>query len=995
MEMTFEKEYKRLNKEQKEAVDAIEGPVMVVAGPGTGKTQILSLRIAHILKQTDTASESILALTFTEAGVHNMRKRLATLIGSRAYEVSISTFHTFANNVIKTYPEEFPHIIGSRSITDIDQISLVEEIIIESDVTLLKPFGDTLYYVRGVNSAISELKREGVTPEEFRDIVFKTKESFTGIEDLYHEKGAHKGKMKGEYKDLEKQINKNEELAELYWQYEERLREKKLYDYNDMIMEVLRALRKNEDLLLRLQEEYQYILVDEHQDTNNAQNKILELLASHFAPNPNLFVVGDEKQSIFRFQGASLENFYYFKHLYPEAKLVTLKDNYRSTQPILDSAHSLIAGETSLVAHAPYEQKPIELLSFSKTPALNYFLAKAIKAKITGGVPPHEIAVLYRDNKDAFSVADILEKMGIPFQIESDQDIFAHNVVRKLLIIARAVENFGDDRSLAEYFHLDVFENDPLDVYRIVREASQKRKYNLFDILSDKKMLKDVPLYKEESLRDAYNKLAHWVKRKHNTDLVGLFEEILRESGLLQQILSGSDAQESLDVVDSFFEEVRAIVQGSPEATLETFFSYLDTVKSHNLYIKKRKTGGREGYVRLMTAHRSKGLEFDYVYITYVHNGKWGNKRKIESLKLLPEVYELFEQKDRKLVQDDNDDERRLFYVALTRAKQHVSILYARENEEGKEQLPSQFVSEIDEKLINVIATEQIEREFEEKRGELLQSTKISKAGLKDKDFVRDLFLKQPLSVTALNNYLSCPWTYFYRNLVRLPEPVAPHLMYGTAVHSALEHLFRRLKLDEAIDKKDFVGFFETSLATHPLSSKDLKTYQERGKEALSGWYDTYSDRWATDTLSEFAIRGVELAPDVVLTGKLDKLEFLSDREVNVVDYKTGKPKTRNFILGNTKDSEGSIWRQLVFYKLLLELFKDGYYEMAAGHIDFLEPDPKGGYHKESFTVSSDDVEDLKETIKKMADEVFSLSFWDKRCDKKDCEYCALRDLMS
>mgnify|MGYP006349707867 FL=1 len=316
------------------------------------------------------------------------------LLRLSAYSVVIKTFHGFANDVIKDNPESFGRIIGSKNITDVTQISLIEEIIIESKLELLKPFGDTLYYTKAILSAISDLKREGVTPEDFEELVLSAERDFEKISDLYHEKGAHKGKMKSQYGDLKKQINKNKELLSVYKSYEEKLVKNKQYDYNDMIMEVLKTLRSDSDLLLRLQENHQYILVDEHQDTNNAQNKILELLVN-FHESPNIFVVGDEKQSIFKFQGASLENFFYFKHLYKNATLVTLEENYRSTQKILDSAHSLLAGEKKLKSNTKESEKNIHFYALANDSSENYFLASCISEKIKDGVAPVEIAVLY------------------------------------------------------------------------------------------------------------------------------------------------------------------------------------------------------------------------------------------------------------------------------------------------------------------------------------------------------------------------------------------------------------------------------------------------------------------------------------------------------------------------------------------------------------------------------------------------------------------------
>ena len=258
----FEESYKRLNAAQKEAVDTIEGPVMVIAGPGTGKTQILTLRIANILLKTDTAPSSILVLTFSESAALQVRNRLASLIGSPAYRVDINTFHGFCNEVIKNNLEEFPHLVSSESMTDVEQIEIVEKIILDNSFVYLKPIGEPLHYLRTSISAINDLKKENISPLRFREVLEKQREDFEKIEDLYHEKGKYKGEMKGKYKDLEKEIAKNEELSFIYEEYQDQLVSQKLYDFNDMLLEVVRALDENQDLRLRLQERYQYILVD-------------------------------------------------------------------------------------------------------------------------------------------------------------------------------------------------------------------------------------------------------------------------------------------------------------------------------------------------------------------------------------------------------------------------------------------------------------------------------------------------------------------------------------------------------------------------------------------------------------------------------------------------------------------------------------------------------------------------------------------------------------
>jgi DNA helicase-2/ATP-dependent DNA helicase PcrA len=982
LDYKFTEEYKRLNTHQKEAVDTIEGPVMVVAGPGTGKTQILTLRIANILKQTDTAPANILALTFTESAAANMRKRLATIVGSRAYQVVISTFHGFCNDVIKNYPEEFPRIIGSTNITEIDQIKIIEELLNKLPLKILRPFGDPLLYVKPILSSINELKREGLSPAEFTQIVVKKDKSFDQIPDLRHEKGAHKGKVKSMYEKLRRQIDKNLELVDVYTGYEEELTKRKFYDYSDMIMEVLRELRTNQTLLSSLQEEHQYILVDEHQDTNNAQNKVLELIAS-FHDYPNLFVVGDEKQAVFRFQGASLENFYYFKHRFPEAKLIVLEDNYRSTQAILDQAHSLLPGQAELKANTGHLAESIKVAVCSSPLSELYFVASSIKSQIASGVELSEIAVLYRDNRDAFPIANVLDKLGVPCVIESDDNLLADIDIRKLLILFKAIYYFDNDEALAQALHLDFLEVEPVEAYGLIRQASQS-KQSLISLVGEK-----FPILAKQ--------LSDWNVASHNLELLPLVEKVLKESKLLDRLVTSSTARKRLETIGVLFNTMSDLVASHPEAGLEDFLEFIETVNKHQVLLKNKSRASVVGKVRLMTVHRSKGLEFQSVFIIGAYDGHFGGRSSRDKLKLLSEIYQLVDRDKEGGEEDDKDtgDERRLFYVALTRAKQLVTISLSAISDSGREQVPSQFIAELKPELIEYVDTSGLTDKLAEVRETLLSPTPAKESDLKDREYIAGLFRDQGLSVTALNNYLACPWQYFYRNLIRLPAVPNKHQAYGIAVHAALRDAFKHAK-ERDITKESLLASFEKYLRQEPLTEKDLVETLAKGLESLSGWFDTYYQSWNINVLTEFNIKGVELTPDIKLVGMLDKIEFTGDgADVNVVDYKTGKPKSRNDLMGATRDADGNYYRQLVFYKILLDLFEDGKYKMMSGEIDFVEPNDTGKYKKEKFEIPDNDVIELTDMIKKVADEIINLKFWDKTCDDKDCEYCALRRLMT
>ncbi|MDZ4285004.1 MAG: UvrD-helicase domain-containing protein, partial [Patescibacteria group bacterium] len=332
----FEKFYRALNPEQRRAVEAIEGPVMVVAGPGTGKTHLLTMRIANILRLTDTPPESILALTFTDSAAHAMRERLLEIIGTAAYRVHISTFHGFCNDVIRRFPGEFARIVGSTPASEADQLRIMENVIADETLTLehLRPYGNPFYYVRAALSAIHELKRDSVRPEEARAALEREERTLAESPDRLYESGRYQGLVRASFRAREKQLARHRELLLLYEGYERSLRAEARFDYEDMVMEAARALERSEDLLLELEERYLYILADEHQDANLAQEKLLTLLSS-FPERPNLFVVGDDKQAIFRFQGASAANFASFSERYPDALVIDLRENYRSRQRIL------------------------------------------------------------------------------------------------------------------------------------------------------------------------------------------------------------------------------------------------------------------------------------------------------------------------------------------------------------------------------------------------------------------------------------------------------------------------------------------------------------------------------------------------------------------------------------------------------------------------------------------------------------------------------------
>lgn len=989
--------YRKLNPEQKQAVDTIEGPVMVNAGPGTGKTYLLTMRIANILDKTDTPPEAILALTFTDSAVASMRRMMIDIIGIPAYRITITTFHGFANDIIKSYPDEFPGIIGSTNISNLDQIRIIRGIIDTMEFGELKKFGSRYYYLQPIIQSINELKREGISPDEFKKIVQEQEKSFINIGDLYHKNGRYEGRMKRKYIDEKKHIERNKELVNIYYKYQETLANNHFYDYNDMIMQVMFALENNRDLLLMQQEQYLYILVDEHQDTNSAQNRILELLSSYHN-NPNVFVVGDEKQAIFRFQGASSENFSYFKNIYENIKLINLRNNYRSTQTILDAAYDLSPSNVNLVSQVKYQESPIEIDIFNMPEEERYFLSKSIKDLLKHKTHADQIAILYRENKDVIPIARVLEKTGIPFVIESNQDVLEDEDIIKLLIILETVRNFGSSPELIKMLHIDIFGIPPIDVYKLARLKLEKRHIDVYDAIRSIKIMRDAGIEKAEELRKIYHMLSRWNEASHNKGATQAFEDIVRESGFLNYILSRPSAPEKIAKLHMLFDQIKSLVENHKGYKLNDFFKYLDMIREHDVPIEVKRSVQIPGRVRLMTAHKSKGLEFDYVYIVNAVDGHWGSRRHRVSIKLPHYIYSLSNKTNvnfDKYNNNNDDDERNLFYVALTRARKKVFITYSKQNENGRNQLPTKFIQNINPKLIKQSDFSEYDKDLK-KYADIEFSPHLANfPTVKEKEFLNQLFYDQGLSVTALNNYLECPWKYFYTSLIRIPEAPNKYLMFGTAIHETLKNYFDRMIRGEDLGKEYLINLFSNLLWSQPIQEEDYKEMLEKGRKALSGYYDNYHNLWNTNVLTEFNIRGIELDKNLVINGKIDKIEILDNaNNVNVVDYKTGKPRSRNNIEGKTKSSKGDYKRQLVFYNLLLNHYQNGKFKMVSGEIDFVEPDDKGQYRKELFKITKEDIEELEETIRSVAKEIIDLSFWDKTCDNPNCNYCRLRKLM-
>lgn len=999
----FEKQYNGLNPAQKEAVDTIEGSVMVVAGPGTGKTKTLTLRIANILLKTQVNAENILALTFTEAAAHEMRKRLLSIIGHDAYRVDITTFHSFCNSFIKTHQEEFAHIISSENINEIDQLEIVESIVHDLPLKILKPLGDLTYYIQPAMRMIGNLKQENITPVEFEKGLTDFEKELRERTDLIHEKGAHKGKMKSQYKKQFDSLEKSKELLLVYKEYQKRLFKEKKYDYNDMLLEVIKKLQEHEYLLQFLQEKFQYLLVDEHQDTNASQNKIVELISNYFE-NPNLFIVGDEKQAIFRFQGATIANFYKFKEKYPEAKLINLSDNYRSTKNILDSSFSLISNNPkhskilaeihALKKNVDYSEEKIHLAALSTSTSEVYFVTEKIKEilKTTKG---HEIAVLVRNNKDVESFIPVFEKEKIPYIVEADNDILEDIDVQKLILLLKTAARQSNENSERALL-LDCFKISPLDVFKINR-LSYEKKVPVWDVLTNEKLLDEIEVAENKPIEEfvaLFMGEEGFVKQAVNARFDVLFVDVLNKSGLMTTILKKPHGQEILLRITRLYDEVKKQVARNPLYNVSDFIKFIDLLSTHKISLKLSTSIIPENFVRIMTVHKSKGLEFDNVFIVNTYDTHWGNKHNIGSKFEIPWEY-MVGTSESEEDQDKNADERRLFYVAMTRARKKIHITYSKTSMDGREQIPSQFINEIPEEFIQEENIVQLEKKLSSNLEMILASVKSEKGQLVSSDYAKELFRRQGFSVSALNNYLKCPWKFFFVNLIRLPEKIENSNLYGSAIHGALNQYLVQLKKGKKVTKELLLEKFIDEMSILPFSENEKDRFIERGREALSGFFDNQMTDWDSDMETELEIKGIRINDDLILNGKIDMIRPVANTKFDVTDFKTGKPKSRNVIEGNVKDGDGNYKRQLVFYKLLLDRYRNGFFKMNSGIIEFVEPTEKGDYRREVFEITEEEEKALLEQTIKAGKEISSLSFWNDTCKDLECEYCKLRKFIN
>jgi DNA helicase-2/ATP-dependent DNA helicase PcrA len=1014
----FEEEYNKLNDQQRRAVDQIEGPVMVIAGPGTGKTQILSARIGKILL-TDIGTEpnNILCLTYTDSGAVAMRRRLLGFIGPDAYKVNISTFHAFCNDVIQDNLGLFEKT-ALDPISDLERIELMKELIdaFPKDHPLKRYRGDVYFEISSLQSLFSLMKREGWTG----DFICQKVDEY--INDLQHRddficKRATKDYKKGDVRwdKIEEQKEKMEKLRAAcgeFRKFQEMMRSRNRYDFDDMINWVIDAFETNEALLRSYQEQFQYILVDEYQDTSGSQNKLVQLLIN-FWDKPNVFVVGDDDQSIYRFQGANVENMLEFATQYEEDLLkVVLVNNYRSVQPILDVSKTLIENnDERLVKKIGGLTKELiasnkELEALTELPQIIEYETQrdemigtvlAIEKLVQRGVQGSCIGVIYRENKYGDELATYLRLKGIPYYSKRSLNILDQPFIQQLLLVlnylcAEHDVPYSGDEMLFEILHFEWLGIPSIEIAKATMRVSELnykgQKTSLRRWLCEETARPQIDLFDtglHKGLKEACTAMEGLIKAVSNETLQTLLEKVVREAGFLPHIINSPDKNKLMQSLCGFYDHVKEETRRHPVLTLPEFMNRIELMRKEGLILPLVQVSGNEKGVNLMTAHGSKGLEFDYVFFTGNSSNCWEKKRKPFSGFSFPDTLFVTGAKG-----NDTEELRRLFYVALTRAKKELFISYPNYTNEGKQLEATMFLAEI-----------QMEHSLPEKKEKLMEGdlmefsvlqfekAKAPEVAHLDDEMVDRIVQNFNMSASALNSYLKCPLGFYYQTIVRIPSPRNEAMEFGSAVHHALESLFSKMKKTEQFPLlDDFLQDFTWYMKRHreSFTKEQYERRVEYGREILKNYYNTYVTRWNKVVLVELGIRNVVL-DEIPMRGFIDKIEF-NGKEATVIDYKTGDPEKCSDKLARPgkEPNGGDYWRQAVFYKILLDLYpKD--WNVTGIEFDFVEPDKKKTYRKERITTSSIDIDIVKQQIKDVWMKIQRKDFY-TGCGKDDCHWC-------
>lgn len=960
----------RLNPSQKKAVEHASGPLMIIAGAGTGKTNVITQRIAWIIEQKLAKPNEIVALTFTEKAAHEMSERLEKIIEHRAIEVQCSTFHGFCQQIISRYGLEIGVTPGAPLLSEVQLWLLMNREFEKFKLDYYKPRGNPTKFLRSLIRHILRAKDENISVERYREFAEK----------LRLDTGSVDG-PDGE--DARRYI----ELAEAYATYQEIMLGRGVMDFGDLMLYANKLVAERPSVRARLQQRIKYIVVDEFQDTNMAQYDLVRAL---LGPEQNITVVGDDDQAIYKFRGASVDNILQFRTHYPARTEVFLTENYRSRQEILDVAYTLIqcnnpyrlevdeagvsTGAKKLTAFKGVGGT-VEARQFPTGIREAKWIAREVAGSIEGGREPCEIAILARAASHLEETAGELRRAGVPYVIAQTDGLLKTRVVIDILALLRgALERFNSNA----WYQIAISRISSVTPEDLVECVAAARKNNL---PLARVLLSEPPEGLSDVGKAALVELAGKIKidaeflRTNKASAV--LYKLLDQSGyfkvLVREIESGAQvAMQEMPLIQQFLDFAAEWEAQHPSATPYDFLADCDRLLELGEEAQQESDGMQRSAVQLLTIHASKGLEFQEVFVVSAIEGRFPSVERSDGIELPAALV-----REKTMPEDHHThEERRLAYVAFTRAKESLHISCAEKystTESARQRKPSRFIAEAG-CIIAPLTIESIQEDAEEL--EIAESTAAPIA----------LETSSEFSFTQLKNFDTCPYQYWFAHVLRLPQKAKWSMNFGKSLHSTLQHWYELLR-DEGMAPvppvEKLIELLHADWISEGYSSQaHLDEKRAEAEGILREYYKKHESRWHVPAFIEQRFRVV--IGGEVLKGSIDRLDILPDGSVEIIDYKSGEPKVSDDL--KFKDKE-----QLLIYELAAERQLG----LKANLLSYYYLQDQS---KASFVSKQKDIEKIEEFVAETVAEIRKGQFPAKpspytcaSCDFKDI--CPYRDL--
>lgn len=1044
---TFEIEYQKLNNAQKKAVDDIYGQIMVVAWPWTWKTQIIWLRTANIILKTWVNPNNILITTFTDAWVISIKKRLIKFLWNEWHKVNVSTIHSLSQEIIKTFPEKFIEYKAWTPIDDVEQLEIIkiiiDKLIEEKKIEKLTTEYDKYFYLREIKGKISNLKQEWINIPKLKNSIKKQEELYS--EELSQIKQTLK-KYETTKEKNENHIVKLNELVILYDEYNNYLRNNSLYDFNDMINFVLQKLKEDEELKYHYAEKFQFIMLDEYQDTNDAQNWIINEILSVNEDEPNIMVVWDDDQSIYRFQWANIENMLDFSTKYKNTKFIVLENNYRSNQYILDLSTKLIKNnnerlsnkiksiEKKLISSSNLKNSKIKpiLIKAGNDIYEKTFIINEIKkitsrttnlAKLEGSknkIELNNIAIIVRNNREVEEWTQVLQQNNIETESKLKTNILKNNYVKIILDYLKLIENpYSDEISLINLMRTEIIWLNWVDVIKINRELyilnySKKQKIKLIDFLTNENYLNELNFIDKKSLINFKDNLIDFWKKNSELSLVEFFSFFIEKTKILEHIEKNWNFDDLQDIY-TLFNKIKEWNNRNKNLNIIKLLEKIELYNTYNYPIPRQILIENKLWVNIMTAHGSKWLEFNTVFVPWLYTWNWDTKTTRNLIKLpIWIIWEWLQKSDFNQIEED----RRLLFVAITRTEENLFLSYPAWIW-TKPLIESIFIDEINWEFNEIIYPGNITSSQNPSHAEYGGIVEIIKNNLENNlikysslefDYIKTFLETYKISPSDLNAFIEDPLIFLNRVIFKYPFVDNKYTIFGKVYHRTLELFYLKYKKEWKIPEKDYlVATFKLLLEKEILIPEENKTLLENWVLWLEWYYDLYSKNIDEPLELEYSFRSKNIIfESIPLTWIIDKIEknwtisnFSQWKESNnkwqmaffkenvvLIDYKTWNTKTLWQVkwtdrFWNKKDWEWKYFRQLMFYKLLCEMDKEfnSKYEVWNLAIDFVEwKNWKYKFLEVDYT--SEEYEEFKNELKDAWEKISDIDFWKKLLSK-------------